>query len=204
MARTATATVKAADPAAERRAVLDRILARTRPPKVTFRMDPQTGEKMQDVARVAGDSERVPPRDLGEWADDRVAACFGGRLRLNPAEQAAYGILQAMRSGDAAAVAEAVRTAGGGLDVLQQHAVWPLLDEWRSRAPAFALGVTSAAAAEARLQGWDVRPHRRALEKIQKAAAAALTNVGPDLYGPDGTAVAPATEKLLGRPGRGR
>jgi hypothetical protein len=162
-------------------------------------MDPLTGEKIQDVARIAGDTERQAPAGLGEWCDDRIVACFGGRVRLNPAEQAAYEILQAMRTGDAAAVTVAVAKAGGGLDVLQQHSLWPLLDQWRSRAPAFALGVTSAATGEARRLGWDVRPARRALEKLQRAAAAAMTTVGPDPYGPEGTALSPGAEKLLGK-----
>ena len=192
----ATATVKAADPATERRAVLDRVLARARPPEGSTRWTPGPGD-VRTEARVAG-AERLPAADLGEWIDDRIVACFGSRVRLNPVEAVAYGILQAMRPGDAAGIAAAVDPqgrrpgrAGAALGVAAAGALAGRGTR-RSRQDDGAAALT-----EARQLGWDVRPYRRALEKDARSRAAAAPRA--DLDAGPGRALSPGAEKLLGK-----
>lgn len=194
MARTATVT--AADPATERRAVLDRVLARAKPPEGSYQIDTRTGQTVRTEARVAP-AERLPAADLGEWIDDRIVACFGSRVRLNPVEAVAYGILQAMRAGDLAGIAAATRKGGSDLDALEQHSVWQLLEHWRAAAPRFAQDAARAALTEARQLGWDERPSRRALEKAARTRAAAAPRA--DLDAEPGRALSPGAEKLLGK-----
>src|SRR5580700_5541865 len=114
MAKTAVAVAVAADPVADRVAVLERVRSRRPPEAVATYPNVAGGAPMTVRAPAAVD--RVPPADLGEWADDRVLAAFGGRTRLNPAEGAAFAVLGAFRSGDPAAVRRAVSEAGAGLD----------------------------------------------------------------------------------------
>jgi hypothetical protein len=167
-----TPAVTAVDPAADRKAVIDRVLARGPVPKVRHYLDENTGEQRISVTRVAGGSERTPPADLGEWCDDRVVACFGGRTGLNAGEQAAFEIVEACRTGDAAAVAAVARAAGRYLNALQAHQLFPVLEHWRGTAPPFALEVTSAALGEARRLGWDQRPTNKQLRQLAAAARA--------------------------------
>ena len=169
MAKTATAP-KAPDPAQVRRQVIDRVLARRPEPKVrTYANVDGRGHDLQ-VTDPPGE-DRMPPRDLGEWADDRVMGVFGGRLRLNPPQQAAYDALEAMRSGDQAAVRNAVQAAARGLDATEKNLVYALFENWRSGAPSFALEVTIAAAGEARRLGWNVLPRRSRLRLPEPAGA---------------------------------
>lgn len=192
-----TATIAVADPARARREVIDRVLGRAKVPEPHYQIDSKTGAAVNTAARVTGDGERQAAKDLGEWADDRTVACFGGRVRLNPVEQAAFGILEAMRGGDPGQVAAVVRKSGGGLDELQQHAVYPVLEMWKAKAPGFAAGVASAAVAEAKRAGWDQRPSRRVLQRITAARAKV---VDPDTGWDDraGQRLAPVTRELLG------
>lgn len=190
MAKTAVAVP---DPVQARRAVIERVLARQKPPEARYALDPKTGQTIRADMRVTGDGERLAPADLGEWADDRTLACFGGRTGLRAAEAAAFGILGAMRSGDPDAVRAAVRAAGHGLDEWQPHnLLYPLLQTWQGKAPGFALPVASAATAEARRLGWDQRPKRRRQRRV---------TLQDDLDGPPGDAVAPATERLFAKAG---
>ena len=157
MAR-AKVTAPAEDPAAARIAVLERVKARRPADKVRTYPNFDGGEPM--VTRIPPDTDRLPPRDLEQWLDDRELGCFGGRIRLNDAESAAHAILTAMRTNDEAAVRRAIGEAGQGLDGHVRYLVSGLLEQWRASAPGYALNVAIAANGEARKLGWD-RPPRR-------------------------------------------
>lgn len=157
MAKTATATVSG--PVAARVAVLERVKARRPPDKVRTYPNLDGGEPF--VSRVPAAADRLPPRTLQDWIDDRVIGAFGGRTGLNPGEQAVFTILEAMRSGDSRAVQGTVKTAGAGLDDRLRHLVCQQLESWRSAAPGFALDMAIAATGEARRHGWDRPPRRR-------------------------------------------
>jgi hypothetical protein len=159
MARKAAAAAVAGDPVAARIAVLARLQARRPESRVRTYANVDGGGHDLKVTDPPAD-DRMPPRDLGEWADDRVWGMLGGRTGLNPAEQAACEILESFRSGDPDTVSRAVGRAGSSLDVHLRYLVSGLLSEWRSGAPAYAVSVTAAAAAQARRLGWD-RPPRR-------------------------------------------
>ncbi len=158
-----TAAVKAPDPdpVAERVAVLERVRARRPPDRVlTYpSLDGRPGMRQH----IPPDADRLPPADVGAWVDDRVLATFGSRTGLNPGEQIAYDILTAMRSGDPDTVRSAVRRHAGSADVFVRFNVSGVLEEWRGRAPGFALDVAMAAITEARRLRWDQRPRRRSL-----------------------------------------
>jgi hypothetical protein len=154
-----TATVRMEDPVASRVAVLSRVKARRPPDKV--RSYPSTTGDEPLVSRTPSETDRLPPRTLADWVDDRTVATFGGRTKLNAAEQCAFEILEAFRSADQAAVRKAVQAAGKGIDSQLQHLVYALLETWRGGAPGYALDVTIAATGEARRLGWDVQPRRR-------------------------------------------
>ena len=153
-----TATAVAEDPVTARVAVLERVKARRPPDKI--RQYPSLTGEAPFISRNPPDTDRLPPRDLESWADDRTVAAFGGRVRLNPAEQVAYDILTAMRSGDPAEVRRVVSEAGKGLDGQVRFLVAALLETWRGSAPTFALDVTTAALGEARRLHWDQSPRR--------------------------------------------
>jgi len=152
-------TAEVPDPVAARVAVLNRVRSRRPADKVRTYQDAEGGPPV--TSRIPADADRLPPRDLTEWCDDRELACFGGRTRLNDAEQAAYGILEAMRGGDQEAVRRAVKAAGDGLDGWLRSMVYSLLEQWRGAAPSFAVDVAVAATGEARRLGWDVQPRRQ-------------------------------------------
>lgn len=153
-----TAPASPADPTAARVAVLERVKARR--PEGKTRTYPNVDGGPPAILRIPADSDRLPPNDLQQWIDDRVVACFGGRVRLNDGEQCAFTILESMRGGDAKAVRETVKRAGEGLDGQVRYLVAGVLATWRGGAPTFALDVVIAALGEARRLGWD-RPPRR-------------------------------------------
>ncbi len=157
MAR-AKAPAPAENPTAARIAVLKRVKAR-RPPD-TVRTYPNFDGGEPTITRIPPDTDRLPPRDLEAWCDDRELACFAGRIRLNDAESAAYAILTAMRTGNPATVRRAVSEAGKGVDGHIRFLISGLLEQWRGGAPSYALDVAIAAFGAAREAGWD-RPPRR-------------------------------------------
>ncbi len=148
----------AEDPVTARVAVLERVKARRPADQVRTYPNLDGGEPM--VTRIPAGTDRLPARDLQQWVDDRVVACFGGRVRLNPAEECAHQILESFRTGDQDTVRKAVRTAGDGLDSHLRFLVAGVLEGWRSGAPAFALDVAIAANGEARRLGWDKPPRK--------------------------------------------
>jgi hypothetical protein len=154
-----TATTVAGDPVQARIQVLERVKARR--PEDKVRQYPNLTGGPAFVYRNPPDTDRLPPRDLEQWADDRELACFAGRVRLNAAEQVAQDILTVMRSGDTDAVRRAVSDAGKGLDGQVRFLVAALLETWRGSAPVFAMDVTIAALGEARRLQWDRSPRRQ-------------------------------------------
>jgi hypothetical protein len=156
MARKVTAP--ADDPVAARIAVLDRVKARRPADKTRTYPNLDGGEPV--VTRIPPDIDRLPPRNLEAWCDDRELACFAGRTRLNDAEAAAHAILTAMRTGDPGAVRRAVGEAGKNLDGHIRFLISGLLEQWRGGAPSYALDVAVAAFGEARRLQWDKPPRR--------------------------------------------
>ena len=156
--RKKAAVAAAQDPVTERVAVLDRVKARKAPDVI--RTYPSVDGAQPLVSRTPGGIDRLPPRDLEAWCDDRVIACFAGRVRLNPAEECAHAILTAMRTGDPDTVQRAVREAGSGLDAHLRFLVGGVLEGWRSGAPSYALTPALAATSEVRRLGWDKPPRR--------------------------------------------
>ena len=145
-----------------RRELMARIEARR--PEGTYRTAPGAGASGRDL-RVfipPPDPGPRPPRDLGEWADDRVAGALGSRTGLNECEFAFALIAEACRTGDLKKVRAAVRQAAKGLAAGDAgHRVYLTLADLKGKAPVFALDVASAAVAEARALGWDQPPRRR-------------------------------------------
>lgn len=146
------------DPVTARVAVLDRVKARR--PADEIRQYPSVDGSAPLVNRTPAGTDRLPPRDLAEWVDDRVINTFGGRTRLAPAEECASQILESFRSGDQEAVRKAVKAAGDGLDAHLRFLVSGVLESWRGGAPGYAVTVVGAAVSEARRLGWDKPPRR--------------------------------------------
>jgi hypothetical protein len=159
MARKTAVAEPPADPAAERRAVINRVLARRPQPGVRSYPAVDGGEPLKVVTPANGD--RTAPGNLQEWIDDRELANFGGRTKLCAAEQASFNILTSFRSGDLGTVRTAVTEAGRSVDDWTRNMVLAVLEEWRGKAPGFALDIANAATGTARQLGWDVQPRRR-------------------------------------------
>lgn len=159
MARKTAVLDPPADPVAQRRAVIGRVLDRRAPERTRSYANVDGGPPA--TIRIPADTAVTPPASLGQWCDDRTMAAFGSRTRLNPAEQAAHSILESMRTADPRVVRDAVGTAGKGLDGHLKYLVAGVLADWRGKAISPALDVASAAALEARKLGWDVQPRRQ-------------------------------------------
>jgi hypothetical protein len=166
MAKTAVLEAPA-DPAAERGAVIGRVLARAYPDTVRTYPDGRGGEITQRIPREG----RRAPQDTGEWVDDRIVATFGGRAARHPGEACALEVLEAVRSGDPRAVRAAVRTAARGLDEWTRHLVFGVLTQWHATAPPFAQPLAQAAVDEARSLGWERRPAARQRRAKERAVA---------------------------------
>jgi hypothetical protein len=154
-----TAAAEAADPVAARVALIERVKAR-RPPDIVRSYPSLNAGAPPMVQRIPAAEDRLPPKDLGEWCDDRTLATFGGECVMNVAQQAAFTILESMRADDPKAVQEAVRRAGDGLDSQLRFAVASVLETWRGSAPGYAISVAATAADAARRQGWHGEPRR--------------------------------------------